>query len=749
MLILSTLLLSTEVAKAQQADSSGYYPQFKRSVTINRTSYSIDIDGELNDPGWRDAERITGFAEIDPGDNTKPLVRTEVLITYDPENLYVAFIAHDDPGKIRVSLQDRDNMFSDDWVGMFLDTYGNASWAYEIHANPLGVQGDGRFTQENEDMSFDLIYKTEGKITSEGYQVEFAIPFRSLRFPNRNEQVWRVTFFRNHPRASRHQYSWAALNRDNPCILCQLGYLKGIRGVTSGRNVEFLPEALIAQQNYLFDDEDPESGYVNKDVDAGASLGIKYGITSNSTVDLTINPDFSQVEADPAQIDVNSTFALFYPERRPFFQEGSDLFGTWMDLVYTRSINDPSVAAKFTGRFNKTEIAYIGARDERTPIILPFEEGSEFVGDAQRIRSVSNILRLRRIFSEESHIGLLVTDRRLDQGGSGSILSADGGFRFLQHYRWEMQVAASHTAEPNDTSLTSEIDQYFFGKGHYDVLFNGEQYWGYSSYASLERDARIWDFDLNYRVTSPTFRAANGFVTGNDNQSIQYNMDWEFYPKHKLVDHIDPGINVGSEWNFDNVRKDEWFVPFLNFTFTRQTHLSANYVWSRQRYHDIDFSGIRRFEMSINSNFSDPFTAGFYFGTGGSIARNEDPPLLGNERSLSVWSTIKPMKTLMINPEIDYATMTNPATDTTIYSGYIFRTRVNLQFTRSLFLRLFIQYDDFNNNLDFDPLITYRINAFSVIYLGSTHDYHDFGNPYDYRRTARQYFLKVRYLVQV
>ncbi len=743
------LLGFTHYAKAQKTGSSGFQPQFKPTLTIHRTTQPIKIDGDLNDPGWKNAAVATGFSEFRPGDNVRPLHPTKVLVTYDASNLYVGFIAYDNPKNIRVSMSDRDVSFQDDFLGIVLDTYGNANWAYEIFANPYGIQMDGKMVGNNDDISFDMVYETAGKITGHGYQVEFAIPFRSLRFPQIQDPVWRITFYRAQPRDSRHEYSWAAINRDNPCLLCQLGYLRGLKGITSGHNIELMPEAILSQRGFLTDDENPNSPFKNRPVNGSASLGLKYGLTSNSTFDVTINPDFSQVEADPAQIDVNSTFALSYPERRPFFLEGSDLFDSWMNLVYTRSINDPSLGAKFTGRFRNTDVAYIGARDERTPLILPFEEQSEFVGDQSRIRSFSNILRIKQHFGEESHLGILITDQQLDPGGSNTVLSADSRIRLSQHYRLNMQVAASHTAEPNDTSLSSGIDTIHFGDQNYSSIFDGEKFWGYSLYSNFERQARIWYYNLTYQSFNPTFRAYNGFITGNDFQYVAYNSGWVFWPNTKILDRIEPGFEIGYKWNFDQIRKDEWFIPRISATLTRQTEINIDYVFSRERYHSLDFSGIRRLEFQVNSQLSEPISVGFSSQIGRSIARYEDPPLLGKSFEASIWGTFKPVEQFLIEPEIDYSQMIHPLNDTTIYAGYVFRTRLTYQFTKRFFIRIFFQYNDFNKNFDADPLFTYRINAFSVIYLGATHNYHNFDSPVNYKQTSRQYFLKFRYLFQI
>ncbi len=741
---------ATAVPQTQDNHQTGFEPKVKPTVEIRKTTRSITIDGDLDDPGWRDAVQVSGFSEVEPGDQTKPLVETEVLLTYDDQYLYVAFIAYDDPAKIRASLRDRDEGFADDFVAILLDTYGDATWAYEIFANPYGVQGDGRMASGNEeDMGFDLMYSTDGKITDRGYQVEFAIPFRSLRFPQSTNHTWRVTFARNHPRENRRLYSWATVSRDNPCLLCQLGYLTGLQGITPGRNLEFFPEFISSQSGQLANGDDPESRFENSAVTGDVSLGVKYGIASNLTADLALNPDFSQVEADAAKIDVNTTFALYFQERRPFFQEGSDLFSTPIDAVYTRSINDPSVAAKLTGRFDHLNVAYIGALDEQTPIILPFEEHSNTIGSERALRSYSNILRLKRTFGEESFVGFLATDRRLLQNGSGSLFSTDGTFRFLQNYRFDWQFIASHTGEPDDTSLTSDVDPVQFGDAGYSAAFDGEKFWGHAMYVNFVRQAEHWGFDVDYREFTPTFRAANGFVTSNNRRHINGGTSWTFYPNTKWFERFGVGIRARRAWNYNGEFKENHIGPYIWSRFIGQTFMNLSYRVEKERFQEITFSGLRTWDLFLRSNFSDMISAGGGFAWSREIARNEEPPIIGISRSLFLSLDLKPMDRLIIGTSYNSFNLRHPDDNSSIYKGYVLRNRVNLQITRNLHLRLVTQYNDFNQRIDLDPLLTYRINAFSAIYLGSTHDIQEFEGSSNYTQTSRQYFLKVKYLFQL
>jgi len=247
----------------------GFRPNIKPSLAITRAAGPIAIDGELGDPGWAGAARAMNFAEVSPRESVRPEVETEVWITYDAAILYVAFIAKDDPRSVRSSLTDRDAMYQDDYIGILLDTYGDASWAYHLFANPKGIQGDQRFSAgRGEDSRFDIIYTSDGKLTADGYVVEMAIPFASLRFPDRPVQIWRAIFWRNRPRSSEQEITWAVTRRGDPCNLCQYGTLTGIEGIKPGGALELIPAAVATQSGALDDDDDPASGFRNGKVDS-------------------------------------------------------------------------------------------------------------------------------------------------------------------------------------------------------------------------------------------------------------------------------------------------------------------------------------------------------------------------------------------------------------------------------------------------------------------------------------------------
>ncbi len=749
LVVLFPALLIGTAGGALAADD--YEPTYLPEMQVSRAPGPIEIDGELDDPGWRGAAVATGFAEHSPGDQVQPPVRTEALMTYDDRNVYVAFRCYDDPGAVRVSLCERDRIWSDDTIIVAIDTYADQSWAYELGANPYGIQGDALWSANGgEDDGYDAIYYSDGRITDFGYQVEMAIPFSSLRFPRRSVQTWRMDFWRNHPRETRGQYSWAAYDRDDPCWPCQWGTVFGIEDVEPGKGLEVLPAFVSTQAG----SRNPEGEFENEDVMGEPSLGVKYALTSAVTAEVAVNPDFSQVEADAAQTDVNSTFALFFPERRPFFQEGSDLFNTFFNAVYTRSINDPLFAAKMTGRPGRTNIAFLSARDERSPVVIPLEERS--AGPLDAGKSYVNILRVQRTLGEGSFLGLVATDRRLDQGGSGTVLGADGRIRLGRNYQVEMQILATCTVEPDDSLLTADphlgLAGVEFDGGKHTAVFDGEKFWGRGIYGSLERNGRSWNLDLDYWERSPTFRADNGYEPRNNQRMGQINSGYVFYFEDGLVEMVNPFVNLARIWNFDDVKKDEWVNANISVRLKwAQSNFHAQYLRSNENFGGTQFGDIYGWHQCGHLVPSDLVRCSYSLNYGHRIARWAG--VMGKETLLTASVDLKPVDRLLLENSFVYIKSTDRTTDEELYKDHILRSRLTLQVTRELSTRLVIQYRDFAETWEADPLITYRLNPLSIFYVGSTRDY---GNltPEEHgvqgwRLTDRQYFMKLQYLFRL
>jgi hypothetical protein len=486
---------------------------------------------------------------------------------------------------------------------------------------------------------------------------------------------------------------------------------------------------------------------------------MKYGVTSNLTLDFTYNPDFSQIESDAAQIDLNNTFALFFPERRPFFLEGADMFNTKVNTVYTRSINDPIAAAKLTGKMDKTTVGFISAKDDVSPYTVPFEESS---GVTTGDESYSNILRLKRDVLDDSYVGALVTDRRVGTGdGANTTYGVDGRVRFKEDYFLEAHLQASHTEEPNDPSISEDFGGINFGdRKQYTSDFDGETYDGYALETSVNRRARHYNFWAWYENYSPTFRAENGFVRSNDYEMFGFWNGYSFqFDDHKYLERLEPQFEFGRKVNSDGVFKDHWYTPSVWVRFKKQISIWSGYVFSGERYAGERVDGIRRWHFNIHTNASNLLSIGSFWRIGRSIVRDSDDPRLGNERYFEMWSTLKPTSQLQIRTDYTYFDLNELGGGDEIFNTYIIRSRLSYQFTKSLFLRVVTEYVDSAEYVQIDPLLSYKINPFTVFFVGSSHSMMEYGDDPEtteievrdrrYREASRVFFVKFQYLFRV
>jgi hypothetical protein len=747
--ILAVLIIGMALTGSIASADETFQPVFKPALTVDRTAGSIKIDGKLDDPGWEKVVKAANFAERSPGDNTKPEVETEAFMTYDDGKLYVAFVCHDQPAAIRATMCQRDQFTGDDAACFLVDTYGDAAWAYEFFVNPYGVQKDMLWSSVGgEDPGIDLIWESAALITDSGYQVEMAIPFASIRFPNQDVQTWRVEFWRNRPRESFKQYTWSANDRNEQCWPCQWGTVEGIKNVHPGKGIEILPSVVTYQSGSLSPTDDKGLRFKNDDPEGELSLGGKYAIKSDLTVEATYNPDFSQIESDAAQIDVNTTYALMYPERRPFFQEGSDIFRTMFNSFYTRTINDPQLAIKLTGRMGKNSVGFLSALDQNTPYMIPLPEMSALINTG---KSFANILRGSRAFGNNSMIGFMINDRRLDGSGSGTIATFDYDFRLSKSYSTDGQFIASHTTEPVDTSLTSGLEGILFDKGKHTAAFDGESFYGSAFITRLKRDARSWNFLIDYDQVSPSYRTEIGFDPVMDYRNLTVYQSYNIYPKNSLLVRITPQASIYRRWNFDGMKKiEENDIGVDGQLKIAQIYFSVNFGQTNELWGGVQFDHLWGVNTDLSGWINNRLGYDLEYRQGVGIDRYR--LVKENETTINTSLFIKPVDRLTIEPDISYFKSTQVGIGEKLYRGYITRTRVKLQANRQLSFRLVVQYDDFEQNWEVDPLLTYRVNSFSVLYVGSAYNYNnlilDPGDPSRWKMTSRQFFMKLQYLFQ-
>jgi hypothetical protein len=716
----------------------------------------INIDGDLSEPVWKNAKKYGNFSEVDPGDNTKPPVDTEVQMFYDKDNFYVAFTCYDsNMSKLRATMTDRDKMFNDDFVDVFFDPYAEGKQAYELVVNPYGVQGDLQWqTNGNEDPSLDIIWYSDAKIYKDKWTVEIAIPFKSIRFPDKNVQEWSIHLLRNHPREiSRSQYSFVPINRDAPTLFKDHATLKGIRNVKSGNNLEILPYVLGTQAGNISDMNNADSKFENEKIKGKFGFNVKYGITSNLTTDFTYNPDFSQVEADEGQINVNTTFALFYTEKRPFFLEGSSIFETPMNVVYTRSINKPLFAAKTSGRIGTFDIGYVLAYDENTPFIVPFEEKSSIISTNKK--SFSNIFRIKKNFKDESYLGFILTDRevRKDNGnifdidGFNRTFGIDGRIMMYNYYSLTFQFLGYQTRELNDSTVYYDPEK--FDGGKYTGTFDGEKFTGFGSYVDLLRSAKYWNFSVSYNDASPVARRDNGFLENNNYKTFSTSQSYMFYPDGKIVQRIQSQIYGIVRHNYDGKLKEVFVEPNIWMKFAHQVQLSAGYFLVNNE----DFGGVynkyaNRAFINLNVNTLENLSGSLYYEMGKYIIR-QGTPYVGYGFRFEHYNTIKPFDKLTLENSYIYFELSKSYKGEKLFAGYLLRNKSTFQFNKNMFLRVIFQYDSFNKAFEIDPLFSYKLNPFTIFYVGSTHNFSELENltgNTKYVETGRQIFLKLQYL---
>ncbi len=462
------------------------------SLTIERATSEIKIDGILDEPAWDSAGVLELNYEWFPGERATPPVQTECLLAYDNDNFYVAFRAHDpEPRKIRAHLMDRDSIdtfVQDDHVLLLLDTFNDQRRALQFRVNPLGVQMDGILSTVDgvEDFSWDVIWKSAGKINDDGYIVEIALPFNQLRFKaGDGAQTWGIEAGRSYPRNVRHRIAAHPVDRNDNCHLCQLNKVTGFEGLKPGLNLEIAPTLTTTRTDTRANF--PMGDLVSGDTDVEGGLSVRWGATPNITLNGTINPDFSQVEADVAQLDVNERFALFFPETRPFFLEGVDHFTTRLRAVFTRTVADPEWGFKLTGKQGKNLLGVFAAKDRVNNLLLPGNQGSSFSSIDDDV--IVGVVRYRRDIGEASTVGFLYTGRE-GTDYKNHVVGFDTRIRFNPKNDLSVQYLRSETRYPNSSGS-----------------FDGE-----ALILDWNRITRNVIISLEYEDRDENFRADSGFM---------------------------------------------------------------------------------------------------------------------------------------------------------------------------------------------------------------------------------------------
>lgn len=728
--------------EARLVEAAGLVPG-RPIVRPIRTDTPPDIDGRLDDEVWRSAARITAFVQQAPLDGAPATEETDVYVAYDSENIYLGFHAHyEDPSIARANRVDRDRAQMDDLLTVYFDTFMDQQRGYEFDVNGYGVQGDGIIVAggggggrgggaiPRADRSWNALFESAGRMVGDGFTAEMAIPFKSLRYPSRasgEPHRWGFQIVREIKGKNGENLVWAPMSRDESSFFAQMGLLEGMTDLSSSRNIEILPTFTAIEHGTL----DPTiPGFAHQATDPDAGVSVKYGVTSNLTADFTVNPDFSQIESDRAQIEVNQRFPLFFQELRPFFVEGAEMFDISgpVTFLHTRTIVDPDYGAKLTGKIGGMSLGVLAANDA-----APGKVG-DALDPAFEQSAQSFIGRARYDLYSESNIGVILTDREFLAGHS-RLLGADGNFRLTR------TISASVRAV--GTSLL-ESDGVEERNGH--VLD-----------AAVRLNGRHVNGFLSANEISPNFDTDVGFVRRTDQRRLNGNMGYRFWPQGRVI-NWGPRIQVAQNWDFDGVVQDQRTGVGFHVSFAGNMSLFTNFDREMERYEGIDFDKKRVFGRA-NVNASRRFSFGANFRVGDEILYTETPEL-GDQIGWGVNAQVRPTSSISTRLELNTTRLTISGVEA--FDVKILRASTTYQVTPKLGLRNIMEVDSFDKQFDFNFLATYRINAGSVFFLGYDDHYQQAnlieGDPDgdgfdqqlffndDLRRTNRAIFVKLQYL---
>ena len=715
-------------AAPAQAGVGGFTITGRPTVRAVRTDEPPTIDGRLDDVAWRDAVLITDFTQTNPVEGAPPTEETEVRIAYDADHLYFAFYArYHDPSQMRANRVDRDQARRDDWVAVMFDTFLDQQRAYRFSVNAYGVQGDAILTGGRRsrgplggggDTSWDALFETGAAIVRDGWTAEMAIPFKSLRYPTRGEGEHRWGFQISRTLQTKDEtVVWSPMTRNIAGLMTQMGMIAELRGLSVSRNLEILPTATAIQLGQLTDD-----GFEEGDVQPDIGLNVKYGVTSNLTADFTVNPDFSQIESDRRQIEVNRRFPLFFRELRPFFLEGQEIFDTpgRLNLVHTRTIVDPQFGAKLTGKTGNTTLGVLVTNDEAPgrlddPTAPAFgQNGQFFIG------------RARYDLYSESYLGGIVTDREFF-GSYSRVAGVDGRFRIGQTHSAQFVAVASDNRDLKGGQKTGPM---------YDVGFR--------------RDARHLNYRVQYNVIDPDFDTLTGFVRRVDTRRLDTDVEYVWWPESWLIS-CGPGFSYLRNVDHAGFLQDEDFRADVNMRFAKNIFVRADGRRELERYRDVDFHKTR-FRVTNSISSSRRFSVFYGFNWGDEI-RFVDNPFLGRFFEYNLGVTVRPTSRLNARLDIDTSRFRNTTTDQLEFDVKIFRALTTYQLTDRLLVRNILEHDTDTGEVGINLLFTYRVNAGTVFYIGyddrlqesiNFNDEHFLTTEFQHQRRA--FFTKLQYL---
>ncbi len=727
----------------------------RETVRPRRTTTPPTVDGLLDDAVWSNAARISRFVQREPVDGAPASEETDVYLAYDDTSLYLAFHArYENPETMRANRVDRDRAgFGDDTISVYFDTFLDQQRAYVFSVNGYGVQGDsivsggrgggfsggGRGGVPRGDRSWDALFASGGQPVADGFTAEMAIPFKSLRYPARAGDVphtWGFQIVRR-VRDKDETIVWSPVSRDVAGFLPQMGVLDGMTGLSTSRNLEMQPTFTA----FRYGSFDEAAGRVVDGAprpEAGANF--KYGVTPNLIADFTLNPDFSQIESDRPQVEVNQRFALYYPELRPFFLEGAEIFQITapVTVVHTRTIVDPRYGAKLTGKAGKTTLGVLFANDEGPGLGVDDRADPAFGQSAQTF-----VGRVRYDLYSESFVGAVVTDREFLDGHS-RLVGADSNFR----------IGSTH-----------QLGFRAFGTDRREAQAGAESD-GYALDFGFRKRGRNLSYSVDSFALSPDFRTDVGFVRRTDQRETEARLDYRWWPQTWVISW-GPELRYGRNYNFDRVLEDETFRAGVSANFAKNVRYSFDLDQDMERYQGVDFDK-RRYRMFGNVSTSRVFSFGTGFDWGDEVYFDPANPFLGRESGFRTFVNFRPVSRFATNINVTTSRFTDPrrlfvaglnqgerSEDGEIFNVNIFRALNTYQVTDRLALRNITEFNTWDRTFGLNLLATYRVNAGTAFYVGYDDHYQQYEHFLDdqvnaidrgYLQTNRAIFTKIQYL---
>lgn len=684
-----------------------------KSIDIPKTSLPPKIDGKLDDPVWQNAAVITNFTQFIINEGQSATEETIVRTAYDDENIYFGIRCFDsDPSKIKANLSNRDEILADDWIAVSLDTFDSKRRSFIFGVNPYGIQIDA-LNDENDlsDFTWDAIFESRGTIDDKGWAAELSIPLKSLRFPNKKTQDWGLLIIRYLARKNE-KTSWPPLTRKINGSMQQAGKIKGIK-VKPTHTFEVTPYVAGGYQEELDQLNNKWKGMEHFD----AGIDLKYGLSSNLILDLTVNPDFSQIEADADQIEINRRYELYFQEKRPFFLESSEKFKTPIEVFYSRRIADPLAGAKITGTLGSYNFGFVSTWDKGRS------------GDPD---AFLNILRIQKDLENQSNVGFIFTDKEFKEGNSykyNRVFGVDSRIRFLDHYTMTLQGLGSWTTKESAGQNREVSDP--------------------AVYANLERNDGTLLTRLSYLDIAPNFDAQTGFMKRKDIRKLSAYAQYTFRPE-TWIRHWGPYTCQEVIFDHKNYLTDRWHQFGIDFDFEGNTFLQAFYGLQGETWRGAQYQK-NNFGLFVSNDLSKYISGGLFFIMGESLfydmdhlsdPEDRDDSFLGWKYLLSVQADIKPTSNLSIELSTNWENFRKSMNGEEVYDIWLLRGKVNYQISSSLFIRTIAQSNTRDKTLSLNALFGYVPSAGTVFYLGYNEDLQLGDDPHSIGRTI---FAKFAY----